>query len=211
MGQFLDKHTDSDTIFLHTCSRYYNVSPRESPLLLIYLWVCLFLRPEWSVVHVTPGTQTVSWPTPCRTSCPPLDRTDGGNPRKVSKKKLRVKRGEKVYVKVCLVVYQFLYPSSFHLSFHSLSEGHSVNCRLCLTAPPGCTATTSDLIWLNPLPCLWCECSSLCRGESSYTAAGPWQPVPAWQPGAQLQGTTHSAVTGGSVHTHETKGFWFKV
>lgn len=69
--------------------QYYSVTLLESPLLLILFLFCFYLRGGWSAVHVTPGTQTVSWPTLSRMSCPLLDQTDGGSPGKVGEGKNR--------------------------------------------------------------------------------------------------------------------------
>lgn len=42
-----------------------------------------FYSGAWNVVHVTPGTQKIRWPTQCRRFWPHLDQIGGGSPRRV--------------------------------------------------------------------------------------------------------------------------------
>lgn len=54
--------------------------------LLYYFFLHLsfsFYSGEWNVVHVTPETPMVSWPTRCGRFLPHLDQIGGGSPRRV--------------------------------------------------------------------------------------------------------------------------------
>lgn len=52
---------------------------------LFVLFFCFFHSGEWNAALVTLGTQTVSWPTQCKTSSRLLGQTGGGSPVKVKK------------------------------------------------------------------------------------------------------------------------------